>query len=426
MTNILVVGNGAREHIIAEKMKASGANLVSLMAAKNPGIDAISKKTIIHKLQDFSILKPKLKNIDMAIIGSEDPLAAGMVNFLEDELEIPCIGPRKEVALIESSKSFARKLLAKYKINANPNFAICRCDTQVKEFLQNHTQVAVKPDGLTGGKGVRLSGEQLPTKESVINYAKQCIQKDGSVVLEERLFGKEFTLQVFVDGRKIKVMPIVQDYKRAYNDDKGPNTGSMGSYSCVNHKLPFLTKNIIEKATSILQKTVDALYKETSVHYKGILYGQFMLVNQIPYIIEFNVRFGDPEAINVLSLLKSNFIDIATNIIQGKLKDIEFEKKATTCVYLVPKGYPTSPLIEQPIIQNINPTKLPLYYASVYLKEGSIYTTRSRSMAIVATGLSVEESRIAVYNQIKKYVKSKNLIIEKLFYRTDIAKNINR
>lgn len=417
---ILLVGNGAREHAIAKKLIESGAELISFMNKRNPGIANISSKVVLGEYSDHELIKREFSNVDLAFIGPENPLADGIVDFLELELGITTVGPRKSSARLESSKAFTRELLTKYNIEGNPSYAICKNKTEILNFLKDFPEVAIKPDVLTGGKGVRVSGEHLKTKEEIINYALERIEKDKYVVIEEKLNGKEFSLQAFVDKNlNIIPMPMVQDFKRAYDNDEGPNTGSMGSYSCANHRLPFVTDKIYNTSLDIMKNTINALKEETNENYKGILYGQFMINNGDPKLIEYNCRFGDPEAINVLELLQTNLVDISKQIINGTLVDAKFEDKATTCVYVVPEGYPTDPISDHPI--NINNNKLDsnYYFASVYGNNSQIKTTNSRSIAIVSTGKSVREARKSVYEQLDK-----DVITGRVFYRKDIASKI--
>ncbi|MCG3219556.1 MAG: phosphoribosylamine--glycine ligase, partial [Candidatus Heimdallarchaeota archaeon] len=356
------------------------------------------------------------KGIDFAFIGPEQPLAAGIVNFLEDVLDIKCVGSRKDVALIESSKIFARKLLVEYQIDANPSFSICHTKEEVESFLNSFPEVAVKPDVLTGGKGVKVSGDQLHSREEVISYALERINLDGSVLLEEKLEGEEFTLQAFCDGKTLQTMPLVQDFKRAYDGDKGPNTGSMGSYSCVDHKLPFLGPEMIEQAEKIMQQTIEAIHHKTGAFYKGILYGQFMLKDGKPLLVEYNVRFGDPEAINVMELLNTNLVELSEQIIEGKLAEVHFEKPATVCVYLVPSGYPENPIKGSEILLDGDLASTEVFYAAVYEEEGKVKTTGSRAIALISKGETVEKAREKVYQVLEK-----KAVTGDLFYRKDIA-----
>jgi phosphoribosylamine--glycine ligase len=421
MKKVMLVGNGAREHAIAKKLVASGAELYSFMNQKNPGIADLSHEYYIGKYENFAFLEEIIgsenkKGIDFAFIGPEQPLAAGIVNFLEDVLDIKCVGSRKEVALIESSKIFARKLLVEYQIDANPSFSICKTKEEIESFLNSFPEVAVKPDVLTGGKGVRVSGDQLQSREEIISYALERISQDGSVLLEEKLTGEEFTLQAFCDGKTLQTMPLVQDFKRAYDGDKGPNTGSMGSYSCIDHKLPFLSNETVEQAKKVMQQTIEAIYHKTGLYYKGVLYGQFMLKDEKPLLIEYNVRFGDPEAINVMELLKTNLVELSEQIIQGTLTEVEFEEEATVCVYLVPDGYPENPQKGSEIQLNGELAPVELFYAAVYEEEGKVKTTGSRALALISKGETVEKAREKVYQLLEK-----KAVTGELFYRKDIA-----
>ncbi len=210
-------------------------------------------------------------------------------------------------------------------------------------------------------------------------------------------------------------MPLVRDFKRAYDGDKGPNTGSMGSFSCPKHDMPDLSQETISKGKNIVKETVKAL-SEIEQEYKGVIYGGFMETENQVYLIEYNVRFGDPEALNVLTLLKNPLTEIGENIIEGKIPPTVYEEKATVCVYLVPNGYPTQPQKDEPI-QIEPPKNSELYYASVYRDNQMIKTTGSRAIALIAKAPTVAKAREKVYSDVKR-------IKGELFYRTDIAANV--
>lgn len=419
MTRVLVIGNGAREHVIARKLVDSGATLSSLMGSMNPGIAKMSEKAIIGDFHDRELLRKHFSNVEMAWVGPEAPLANGLTDFLTNELGIPTIGPTKTLARVESSKTFTRQLLDEYNISGNPHFAVCQSIEEVEEFLRDFHSLAVKPDGLTGGKGVKVTGDHLLDEKATRGYASQLIEADGVVLLEEKLVGQEFSLQAFVDGRTITTMPIVQDYKRAYDGDMGPNTGSMGSYSHQSHTLPFLPPNALAKSKEIMIKTVHALADKTGQEYKGVLYGQFMLVGSTPYLIEYNVRFGDPEAMNVLELLKTDLTEVGHRILDGSLTNVSFASQATTCVYLVPTGYPETPNKNKIITVDPNILNSSLYYASVAEENGQVVTTGSRAIGLVARGSTVEEAREIVYSDIKR-----GAVCGDLRHRGDIASNV--
>jgi len=410
---VLVVGNGAREHAIVKKLAEEQIDLSVAMSKLNPGIASLSKNVDIIELDD-TLEYSKYDYIDLAFIGPESPLAAGVVDYLED-LGVSTVGPRKAAAKLEWSKSYARRVLRDNKINGNPEFKICKNIEEVKEFLNEYSEVAVKPDVLTGGKGVKITGQHLMNREEVEKYAAEQIRKDGLVVIEEKLIGREFTLQAFCDGKNLKFMPIVRDFKRAYDNDRGPNTGSMGSFSCANHDMPDLDMKSVEKGKKIMRETIEAMKKNDNM-YKGILYGGFMTTKNDTYLIEYNCRFGDPEAINVLSLLEKPLTEVGYGIIDGNLPSFGFEKKATVCVYIVPEGYPTNPIRDQPI-EIGESVKSEIYYASVYADDEAVKTTSSRSIALLNKGDSVSEARENVYSDVDK-------IRGRLHYRTDIAAGV--
>ncbi|MFN3528126.1 MAG: phosphoribosylamine--glycine ligase, partial [Candidatus Altarchaeaceae archaeon] len=397
--------NGAREHAIAEYIVKFGYNLYSFINAKNPGIVKISKEYKIGNiLNKDEILKfAKEKNITIGIIGPEAPLEAGVSNALTKE-GIFCISPSSELARIETRKDFAREILKKYKINAYPEFEIFKLNDEkdLEKFIKEIKNVAVKPVGLTGGKGVKVVGKQLKDENEAIEYAKEILKKDKIVLIEERLEGEEFTLQAFSDGKNISLSPLVQDHKAAYEDDKGPNTGGMGSYSDKNHLLPFLTERDLKESEEILKRTIDALRNECG-EYIGILYGQFMATKDGVKVVEFNARFGDPEAINVLPLLNEDFIE---KIYNKKLGNLKFENYATVCKYLVPNGYPENPVKTEIFVdeEKIKELGARIYYASVYEENGKIYSTHSRAIALLGIAENIEDAE-KISENATKFVK---------------------
>lgn len=418
-SRILLVGHGAREHAIAEALKRSEIELYSFMGSKNPGINALSSKIQLGKLNDFKKLSEFIQDLDLnfAIIGPEDPLGEGIADKLV-EMGVPCVGPRKSAAMLETSKAFCRELMTKYKIPGLPKYGIFSDLEEIKNFIEEFGGVAVKPDGLTGGKGVKISGEHLMTVQDILDYSKELIDKNGKVIIEEKVEGEEYTLQTFVDGSHVVCCPLVQDHKRLLNDDQGDNTGGMGSYSCSNHKLPFVDDKAIKESIQIMEKTIDCVKRETNIEYKGILYGQFMLTKTEPKLIEYNVRFGDPEAVNVLPLLKNDFVEICERILDGKLNKlkIKFENKATVCKYLAPKGYPSDakPTLITVDEKAIQKEGAKLYYASVNKENGKITSTKSRSIAVLGIADKIEIAEKIAENSIK-YIKGS------LHHRSDVG-----
>jgi phosphoribosylamine--glycine ligase len=409
---ILVIGNGAREHAITRKLAMEAVEIKAAMSRLNPGIAALSQNVKIMDIDDPEQYN-RFKNVDLAFIGPESPLAMGVADKLW-KLGVPVVGPKKALARLEWSKAYARTVLEDNGIPGNPEYKICRDVEDVEEFLRVHHEVAVKPDVLTGGKGVKVTGDHLHGLEMVKKYALERIKADGLVILEEKLVGREFTLQAFTDGSRVEVMPIVRDFKRAYDGDTGPNTGSMGSFSCPSHDMPDLELETVRKGEEIMAKTIEAMTDKVG-EYQGILYGGFMDTRKGVYLIEYNCRLGDPEAINVLSILNTPLTELGFGMTIAEMPKPSFEHKATVCVYLVPEGYPDNPVKDQPL--EVGRMCSEVYYASVYDDKGVIKTTGSRSVALLAKGQTVREARDRVYGDVGK-VKGR------LHHRTDIAKDV--
>jgi phosphoribosylamine--glycine ligase len=419
MTNVLLIGNGAREHAIAKAIvrSAEKPKLFAYMKANNPGIAELSEDVQIGNYSDIENIKAFSQAIapDFAVIGPEDPLNNGVVDALE-EIGIPCVGPKKELAKLETSKSFTRLLLQKYKIEGCPKFKVFYNKNGLKEYMNELKQVVIKPDGLTGGKGVKVQGDHFQTLEEAYKYCEEVLKGHAAVVVEEKLDGEEFSLQSFTDGITVLDCPPVQDHKRAYDGDKGPNTGGMGSYSDANHLLPFMKKKHIKAAHEITVKVAKALKEETGELYKGVMYGGFIVTKQGVKLIEYNARLGDPEAMNVLTILKSDFVELCRAIVNEHLDeyDIEFEKKATVCKYAVPEGYPDKPLKNEKVSLAEVPKDADVFYASVDRRDDGLYMMGSRAIAFVGTGLDLEEAEVKAENAVCS-VKGR------VFHRADIG-----
>jgi len=419
--NILVVGGGAREHAICDAVyRSNNTELFVVMSNKNPGIAKISKdfliekETNVEKVVDFA----NQKNVDLVIVGPEAPLEAGLVNEL-NKMGINACSPTKEAARIETDKEWMRNLLKKYNIPGQ-----LKCDTftdvnKAKEFIQDlGGEVAIKPIGLTGGKGVKVSGDHFKDIDGAIGYVEEIIENKiggkAKVLIEEKAIGEEYTLQAFSDGKTILPLHAVQDHKRLLPGDEGPNTGGMGSYSCEDGLLPFLTKTDYEEGAAILQKIVEALEKE-DCKYIGPIYGQFMLTSDGPKIIEINARFGDPEAMNVLPLLETDFVEICSAMFKGNLssKKLKMKKQSTVCKYVVPEGYGVKSLVGKKIHvneENIFDIGSKLFYASVNKENDFVTTTSSRSLAVVGISDSLSQAE-NICEQALEYVRGDHIFI---------------
>ena len=417
---VLVVGTGAREHAICNALK-NDVELYAYTGKINPGISKIANFKQGSEEEIEKVAKYANKNeIEIAVIGPESPLGKGIVNELEKN-GIKCVGPKKEAARIETDKSFMRNLFEKYEIPGSLTYKVFDNYEDISNFLDSFDKDAVvKPVGLTGGKGVKIVGEHLKDNDDAKAYAKEVMDNAmggfAQVIIEERLIGEEFTIQAFCDGEHLAPMPAAQDHPQALEGDKGDITGGMGSYSDKGGLLPFLSRENYDIAVNIMQQTIEAIAKETEP-YKGILYGQFMLCADGPRLIEYNARFGDPEAMNVLPLLKTKMIDVCKDIINNNLNKVEFEDKASVCKYIVPDGYPNTKYNNTKI--DINEEKIHeiganVFYAAVNQKDDGIYLSGSRALGVVAQGESISEAE-------KKAEKACEFINGNVYHRKDVG-----
>jgi phosphoribosylamine--glycine ligase len=393
---VLLVGGGGREHAIARALADADCELYACAGNKNPGITRIAEG-----FEALDTTNPKAVttyasevDADLAVIGPEAPLQAGVADAL-DEADVYAFGPREAEARIETDKAFQRRFMEKYDIPGCPDFETFEDMDAACEFIDDYdADLAIKPAGLTGGKGVRVMGDQVDAEE-----AKEYLRASDydRVVLEERLVGEEFTVQALVANGEVRVTPAVQDHKRAYEGDEGPNTGGMGSYSDATLELPFMDHDDYMEAVDVIESTVEALED-----YKGVLYGQFMLTADGVKVVEFNARFGDPEAMNTLPVLNTDFLNVLTAARDGEtLPQLSFAPHATVCKYAVPDGYPTEPEAGAAVtvdedgareIASEYDGEAILYYASVDDREDGIYTTTSRAFAVVGVAETITDA----------------------------------
>ncbi|MHB8769407.1 MAG: phosphoribosylamine--glycine ligase [Syntrophales bacterium] len=402
MTPVLLIGNGAREHAIAEAVMRSRRDprLYAFMKTNNPGIAALATEVRIGRYDDTQAIIAGAKEwkIAFAVIGPEDPLGHGVVDALS-AAGIPAVGPTKALARLETSKSFTRNLLEKYRIPGNPRFRNFTSPDGIPEFIAGLPGVVLKPDGLTGGKGVLVQGDHFQTPAEALAHCEEILRDHPGVTVEEKLEGEEFSLQCLCDGRTVVATPPVQDHKRRFADDRGPNTGGMGSYSCADHLLPFLAAADVAEGLEITRRVADAIRRETGVPYRGVMYGGFMVTAGGVKLIEYNARFGDPEAMNILPLLRTDFIDLCRAIIDGRLESlaVEFEHRATVCKYCVPKGYGLPPdhpdAAGGPSRIEVGDTRgARLYYSSIDQRPDGLYMTSSRAVGVVGIADALAEA----------------------------------
>jgi phosphoribosylamine--glycine ligase / phosphoribosylformylglycinamidine cyclo-ligase len=440
VSKIIVVGSGAREYAIIKKLRkdynklklTQKLEIICLMTNKNNMIHQYCDEIFDAKLLSPSFIIDKiisdlkynpLNKILFAIIGPEKYLQDGMSNlFLHHN--IPCIGPHSLYAQIETSKSFCRDFLKDIGLSDHiPNYKIIENFELKKLENYRNEKIVIKNDGLCGGKGVLVQDVNFKTIDD-INY--DIIQKNSKVVIEEKLVGEEFSLMSLTDGYgNIRHFPPIQDYKKLYDNDEGPNTGSMGCLIDKDNTLPFLNSKDIETAQIINNQVIGELNKHRecnnlNIGYCGILYGSFMKTSDGIMVIEYNARFGDPECIIALELLKTNFFLLCQEIAQGKLiSKLDFSKNACMCVYLVPKGYSEKTINDDKFDiyfnnkDDINSNKI--FYSNIHKTTNHIYSLSSRTIAIIET----DDSLYKCYHKIYNFIKN---IKGNLFFRKDIGK----
>ncbi len=412
---ILIVGSGAREHALAATLARSdeSPSLYCLGTHRNPGIEALCAEPItVGDITDTvaAVRAARDCTAGLVCIGPEAPLATGVTDALEDA-GFPVVGPRQEPARIETSKSFCRDLLHRVCPEAIPTYFTVTNEKEAAAALERLGDAyVVKADGLAGGKGVKVAGDHLHSREEALAYCREVLADSSRVVIEEKLIGQEFSLLSFTDGYSCLHMPAVQDHKRAYADDRGPNTGGMGSYSDSDGSLPFLGRQDVAVAQRLNERVVRGIRDQTSVPYRGILYGGFMAGVRGPAIVEYNARFGDPEALNLLPLLETDLIEIFRAIVSGTLDRTEarFTPAASVCKYLVPPGYPECG--EKGLVLDLpeewysppagghtrgtdgetSPGKTSLFLGSAALRDGRLVTEGSRTLAVTGTGENLE------------------------------------
>ena len=433
---VLVLGGGAREQAIAAALHTAGAEVVVAAANVNPGLKGIAKDyATIDPTQPAAVVSvAKSRNVALAVIGPEAPLAAGVGDALR-AAEIPVVGPSKAGAQIESSKRFCRELLTRHGIDASPRFlAVSNLDEVDARVAELKSAFVVKPVGLTAGKGVRVMGVDFQTPEEGAAYAKQYLAahpNEGGILLEEKAEGEEFTLMAFVTDSGIFPMPVVQDYKRAAEKDTGPNTGGMGSYSQRDHLLPFLSSSMRDKALDILRRSVEALRSE-GIPFRGILYGGYMLTARGPVLMEFNARFGDPEAINVLTLYEEgDFAELMMGVATGRVDPnlVQFRLRATAVKYLVAPGYPDKPVVgglltvDEPAIEALG---VHVRYGSVdHAGPSQVRLTGSRGIALVGEASAVHEAGARVEAAIA-HVHGEFQVRHDIASKADLAARVER
>ena len=405
---ILVIGSGGREHAICHQLSLSKHKPEIFAAPGNAGMNA---KCINIKVTDKeALLKFALDNkIDLTVVGPEASLATGIVDlFMDNGLKI--FGPKKNAAIIEGSKEFAKDLMKKYNI-PTANYETFSDFNKAKEYTLKHgAPIVIKYDGLAAGKGVVVA---KTIDEAIKALEDMLLDKtfgDASVVIEDYLEGPEFSLMAFVNGSKVFPMVIAQDHKRAYDNDLGPNTGGMGAYSPV----PIISDAEVKYAIKeIMQKTADAMVNEGR-SFLGVLYGGLMKTKDGIKVIEFNARFGDPETEVVLPRLNSDFVDVILDLIDGRDLNLDWDKNPRLGVVMASKGYPGS--YEKGYeIEGLENADLVFHMGTRKDENNKYFTDGGRVLLVIGKGATLKEAQENAYKNVSK-IECANL-----FYRHDIG-----
>ncbi len=444
---VLLVGECSREHAIADAIARSThkVKLYAVMKHVNPGIKRLCKTSggdvILGDFLDPKFVAEKAREVcaDVVVVGPEEPLFRGVCDEVE-RVGISCIGPCRAAAQIEQSKAFMRELMWKYRIPGRLRFYTFRSISEALSFLSSFGEsVAIKPARQVGGKGVKVLADLQAYLSDVkrdvrIEHAKDVVENimrgyddvDVKLLVEEKVEGPEYTLQCFTDGANVLPMPLVQDYKHAFEFGIGPETGGMGSIADKDYTLPFITREEFERSVEIVRQIVHAIKKELGVEYKGIISGQMMLTTIWgPTVIECYARFGDPEAVNVLSVMETDFMDIVEAVLSKSLPKIKlkFKPYATVTKAVAPEGYPLNKRIAQghPIevdVKRIEERGCRVFFGSVHEEDGKLITVGSRAVEIVGFGETIPEAAERV-NSVLRCVRA--LDGWRMFYRLDIG-----
>ncbi len=447
---ILLVGEGAREHAIADAFARSthDPKIFAAMKLKNPGIARICKKTGGEvRLGDstdpvFVTSVAEQLSVDFVFIGPEEPQFHGVADEVESR-GIPCVGARRKPSEIEMSKAFMRRLMWKYKIPGRLRFMAFKSIDEAVAYIEEYAEsIALKPARQAGGKGVKVIADlqaylkrekeevkKKHVKSIVEEYMKPYTDIEDRILIEQKVEGPEYTLQCFTDGRTVKPFPLVQDNKNAYEMDIGPETGGMGSISGPGITLPFISEEEYKESVEIIQQTVRSIEKEVNEAYKGVIAGQMMLTALWgPTIIEFYSRFGDPEAVNVLPILETDIVDISEAIISQSLNKmkLDFRETATVVKCVAPIGYPNRRDLAKghPII--VEEDKIlekggRVFYGSIDSKNGEMITGGSRAVEIFAEAETIPEASEIAEKCIPHIFLKDGW---KLFHRSDIGTEV--
>lgn len=410
--NVLVIGSGGREHAIVDALKRSESVSRVYCAPGNAGINTQATPVEIP-VTDIDNLARFATDacVNLTVVGPEVPLAAGIVDeFRSRELRI--FGPTKSAAQIEASKAFAKDLMARHGIPTAASRTFEDFDQALEYVLSGPERSVIKYDGLAAGKGVVVAQNHAEAEAALRNMLLEDEFGKGRVVVEEFLDGPEFSFMCLVNGAKVYPLAIARDHKRAYDNDRGPNTGGMGAYSPV----PFVTDEIRETAMETIMKPVAKAMVEEGTPFSGVLYGGLILNNGVPKVIEFNARFGDPETEVVLPRMKSDFYKVLDAVLDGKDIDIEWDPDTRLGIVLAAEGYPGS--YQKGIdINGLEETCGKVYHMGTKSAEGKLVSNGGRVLMVTASGKDLSEARTRALKDTCHVAE----LSPGLFHRNDIG-----
>ena len=414
MNKILIIGRGGREHALAWKFAQSPQVEKVFVTPGNRGMEDVATVIDINEKDHESLVTfAKKENIALTVVGGEAPLVAGIVDhFAKAHLAI--WGPTAAAAQIEGSKSFSKNLMKKYDIPTAAYEVFTDCAMACKYVDASKMPIVIKADGLAAGKGVAIVNSAEEAKETLKEMMENAKFGEASrkVVIEEFLEGEEFSFMAFVVGEKVLPMELSRDHKRAYDNDEGPNTGGMGAYSPV----PLIDDETIEKAfTQVLNKTAKAMVEE-GCPFTGFLYGGLIATADGPKTIEFNARFGDPEAEVLLPRLENDLFEVIQTLLNGGTPLLKWSDDVAVGVMLAANGYPEAPKIGHTItgLDKLNPDTL-VFHCGTAFKDGEYVTNGGRVLIIVKTAKDFSQARKEVYDEIAK------IECNGMFFRKDIG-----
>jgi len=415
--NILIIGNGAREHTLAWKISQSPKMDKLYVAPGNAGTASIAQNLAISAGDVDGLVRAAQDNrIDLVMVGPEDPLTKGIVDSL-DQLGIPAFGPNQKAAQIEGSKVFAKELMFKYGIPCAKSATFTYFEDACNYAKQQPLPLVIKADGLAAGKGVIIATTYEEAVEALDDIIVKKVFGDAGnkALVEECLVGREASLLAFTDGETLIPMVPACDYKRALDGDKGLNTGGMGCYSPSEFFTEELRNEVME---SVMKPTVKAMAQE-GCSFKGILYAGLMITADGPKVLEFNARFGDPETQVILPLLKTDLVDIMQAVIENRLFQINIEWSDESCVgvVLASAGYPESYKKGFPIsgLNDVNKDTLVFHAGTTTNDTGQVITDGGRVLTVVSKGKTYSDARDRVYQGMAK------INFDGCQYRKDIA-----